>query len=70
LEPNLGEPLEQTEVMELAIAVEGHPDNMVPAAMLRGDVVLQLLRLKTNRRGRREAEGQEGFWRLEELDVP
>jgi len=41
------EPLEQTEVMELAIGSEGHPI-MVPAML--GDVVLRL-RVKTNRRG-------------------
>lgn len=28
-----GEPLSQTEVMEVAIAIEGHPDNVVPALL-------------------------------------
>ncbi|MCL1465058.1 homoserine kinase [Argonema galeatum] len=28
-----GEPLSQTEVMEIAIAIEGHPDNVVPALL-------------------------------------
>jgi homoserine kinase len=42
-----GEPLSQTEVMQLAIALEGHPDNVVPALLggcrlaVRGDAVLK-----------------------------
>lgn len=42
-----GEPLSQTEVMQLAIALEGHPDNVVPALLggcrlaARGDGVLK-----------------------------
>ncbi|MEQ8957375.1 MAG: homoserine kinase, partial [Coleofasciculus sp. C2-GNP5-27] len=42
-----GEPLSQTEVMQLAIALEGHPDNVVPALWggcclaVRGDGVLK-----------------------------
>ncbi|MEQ8540594.1 MAG: homoserine kinase [Coleofasciculus sp. D1-CHI-01] len=42
-----GEPLSQTEVMQLAIALEGHPDNVVPAILggcrlaARGDAVLK-----------------------------
>ena len=52
-----GFPLAQTEVMELAIALEGHPDNVVPA-------LLGGCRLAANR----EEEGGFGGWEI--CDVP
>lgn len=62
-----GEPLDRTQVMDLAIAIEGHPDNVVPAllggcrlAAVRGDE-------PPRRRGRQEGESL-GGWEI--CDVP
>lgn len=49
-----GEVLDREQVMKLAIALEGHPDNVVPALL--GGVVLLLVEKETNRRGTESAE--------------
>lgn len=56
-----GSPLKQTEVMELAIAIEGHPDNVVPALL--GGCRLAAC----NRQERQERQDRQG-WMV--CDVP
>ncbi len=57
-----GSPLDQTEVMELAIALEGHPDNVVPA-------LLGGCRLAASREGNEPQRRQEREeWEI--CDVP
>ncbi|BAZ25605.1 homoserine kinase [Kalymmatonema gypsitolerans NIES-4073] len=62
-----GEPLSQLQVMELAIALEGHPDNVVPALL--GGCRLAATGVENEpqrRRERREGEG-ENFWEICEV---
>ncbi|KAB8318898.1 homoserine kinase [Tolypothrix campylonemoides VB511288] len=62
-----GEPLSQLQVMELAIALEGHPDNVVPALL--GGCRLAATGVENEpqrRRERREGEG-ESFWEICEV---
>lgn len=64
-----GDPLEQAEVMELAISVEGHPDNVVPAMLGGCRLAATGLRNERTRRGeRREGEGEFDSWEI--CDVP
>lgn len=65
-----GSPLDQTEVMELAIALEGHPDNVVPA-LLGGCrlAATALINEPPRRRERKEGE-RESFGGWEICDVP
>lgn len=65
-----GSPLEQTEVMELAIALEGHPDNVVPALLGGCRLAATKERNEQERhRERREGEGESfGDWVI--CDVP
>ena len=58
-----GAPLSQTEVMELAIAMEGHPDNVVPA-LLGGCrlAAMDLINEPQRRRERREEKGEIEGW--------
>lgn len=65
-----GSPLSQTEVMELAIAMEGHPDNVVPA-LLGGCrlAATDLINEPQRRTERTEEEGERfGDWQI--CDVP
>lgn len=62
-----GEPLSQLQVMELAIALEGHPDNVVPALL--GGCRLAATGVENEpqrREERREGEG-ESFWEICEV---
>ena len=65
-----GAPLSQTEVMQLAIAMEGHPDNVVPA-LLGGCrlAATDLINEPQRREERKEEEGERfGNWQI--CDVP
>lgn len=59
-----GEPLSQLQVMELAIALEGHPDNVVPALL--GGCRLAATGVEIEPQRRREGEG-ESFWEICEV---
>lgn len=64
-----GSPLDQTEVMELAIALEGHPDNVVPALLGGCRLAASKERYEaTRRQERQEEEGEFGDWVI--CDVP
>jgi homoserine kinase len=63
-----GEPLDQNEVMELAIALEGHPDNVVPAIL--GGCRLAatgLINDPQRRRERKKGERDFGGWEICEV---
>lgn len=62
-----GEPLSQLELMELAIALEGHPDNVVPALL--GGCRLAATRVENEPQRRRAHRGEEreSFWEICEV---
>ncbi len=65
-----GLPLEQTELMELAIALEGHPDNVVPALLGGCRLAASKERNEPPRRQERQEEEGESFGGWEICDVP
>jgi homoserine kinase len=60
-----GEPLSQREVMELAITLEGHPDNVVPALL--GGCRLAAMGVEKEPQSRRESRELESFWEICEV---
>ncbi|MEG4488415.1 homoserine kinase [Microcoleus sp. D2_18a_B4] len=64
-----GKPLSQVEVMQLAIELEGHPDNVVPALLGGCRLAASTLRIEPQRRREHREEDAEGFaWEI--CDIP
>lgn len=65
-----GEPLSQTEVMEIAIAIEGHPDNVVPALLGGCRLAATGLINEPHRHEERKERETETFGGWEICDIP
>jgi homoserine kinase len=62
-----GQPLSLSQVMELAIAIEGHPDNVVPALLGGCRLAATGVEYEPQRRGERKEREEESFWEICEV---